>query len=284
MKYAFLFLAASSLSGYLNASVDVVYGEDNRVDVYDSSNSVFVELAASTAAMISQDKIKDNGLGEFTVSGLNLESRGVCASERFAHQPSAADCSGFLVAEDLLVTAGHCVRDQFSCDANKWVFDFKVENDTQVAISVAASSVYSCKRVVSHDLDPSAKNDYALIELDRKVKDRAPLKYRQSGQARVGDELVVIGHPSGLPAKIADGAHIRSLEENFFSANLDTYGGNSGSPVINVSTGEVEGILVRGEKDYVYDMDKGCNVTHYVLDEEGRGEDVTYIGNIAQLR
>lgn len=289
MKYAYLFpasilIAASSLPAHLNASIDVVYGEDNRVDVYDSSDSVFVELASSTAAMIPQDRIKDNGLGEYAISGQSLESRGVCANERFAQQPSAADCSGFLVGENLLATAGHCVRDQLSCDAYKWVFDFKMEHEGQVEISVEAASVYSCKRVISRDLDTWTKNDYALIELDRKVEDRAPLKYRKSGQAQVGDELVVIGHPSGLPTKIADGAQIRSLEENFFSANLDTYGGNSGSPVINVSTGEVEGILVRGENDYVFDRDKRCNVTNYVLDDEGRGEDVTFIGNIPQLR
>lgn len=41
------------VSTTLQASVsDVVYGEDNRLDVYDSANPQFVELAKSTAGMI----------------------------------------------------------------------------------------------------------------------------------------------------------------------------------------------------------------------------------------
>ena len=40
-------------------------------------------------------------------------------------------------------------------------------------------------------------------------------------------------------------------EKAIFTANLDTYGGNSGSPVFNSETHEVEGILVRGDTDFV---------------------------------
>ncbi len=64
--------------------------------------------------------------------------------------------------------------------------------------------------------------------------------------------VFVLGHPSGLPTKFADGANVRdnSLAPSFL-ANLDTYGGNSGSPVFNAQTREVEGILARGEADFV---------------------------------
>ena len=36
----------------------------------------------------------------------------------------------------------------------------------------------------------------------------------------------------------------------YFTANLDTYRGNSGSPVFNAITHKVEGVLVRGEQDF----------------------------------
>lgn len=64
-------------------------------------------------------------------------------------------------------------------------------------------------------------------------------------------------------------------------ANLDTYGGNSGSAVFNDRTGEVEGILVRGEVDYTY---KGnCMVSNVCTDSGCRGEDVTYISEVLQF-
>ncbi|MEX1099554.1 MAG: serine protease [Bacteriovoracaceae bacterium] len=283
MKYILL-LFSVALSSQAHAAVEVVYGEDNRVDVYESTNSVFVELAKSTAAMIPNDNVKDLGNGEYAITGKSLQGRGMCATERFSYQMSAANCSGFLVGDNLLVTAGHCIKGQSDCNSSRWVFDYKVENDSQFDVSVAAENVYGCKKVISRSLDMWSKDDYALIELDRPAKNKVALKYRKSGNVSPGDNLVVIGHPSGLPTKIADGAKVRELHKNYFSANLDTYGGNSGSPVFNVDTGEVEGILVRGEKDYVYDRDQRCNVTNYLGDDEGRGEDVTYIGNIAELR
>ena len=58
-------------------------------------------------------------------------------------------------------------------------------------------------------------------------------------------------------------------------ANLDTYGGNSGSAVFNAKTGLVEGILVRGEQDYVQKGD--CRVSNVCPADGCRGEDVTKI-------
>ena len=129
-----------------------------------------------------------------------------------------------------------------------------------------------------------SKDDWALIRLDRAVTDRRFLEYRKSGEPEVGANLVVIGHPTGLPTKIADGANIRELKGTYFTANLDTYGGNSGSAVFNADTGVVEGILVRGERDYLYDSVNACRVTNVVADDEGRGEDITYITNIPELK
>jgi V8-like Glu-specific endopeptidase len=266
-----------------NASQKVVYGEDNRVDVFASKNSMYVELARSTAAMIAKSSVRVASNGEYSISGTSLQNRGMCKSERFSAQKTAANCSGFLVGEDLLVTAGHCIKDQAGCNSYQWVFDYKVEFEDQFDFNVPAESIYNCKKIIKTVLESSTQDDYALIQLDRKVLDRSPLQYRTSGKPKKGDKLVVIGHPTGLPTKIADGAKIRALKGKFFTANLDTYGGNSGSAVFNADKGIVEGILVRGETDYVYDSRQGCRVTNFVPENGGRGEDVTYITNIKEL-
>lgn len=277
-------LALLMLTSYAQAEIKVIYGEDNRIDPINSDNAVFVELSKSTAAMIPSQNLSKDIDREIKVTGVSLTSRGMCKSERFSSQMTAAHCSGFLVSENLLVTAGHCIRSQSDCNSYRWVFDYAVEKEDQFDLAVPANSVYSCKKIISRTLDSWSKDDWALIELDRKVTDRRPLTFRKSGKIETGAELVVIGHPSGLPTKIADGAKVRSLDEHFFVANLDTYGGNSGSAVLNIATGEVEGILVRGAMDYVYDSTQGCRASNYLGDDEGRGEDVTYITNIPELR
>lgn len=261
----------------------VIYGEDDRLDVYETSDSRHLELAKSTAAMISVSKVTIDG-DEATVSGSTLSSRGICATAKFAKQMTAANCSGFLVGEDLLVTAGHCIRSQSDCDNNYWVFDFAVEVNGESAAKVPSTSVYKCKEIIERDLNRTTSDDFALLRLARKVTDRAPLTVRTEGKVEDKTELVVIGHPTGLPTKVADGAYVRDNNNPvYFQSNLDTFGGNSGSAVFDTKTGMVEGILVRGETDYIYDSTQGCRVPKECSNEGCRGEDVTRITNIKKL-
>jgi V8-like Glu-specific endopeptidase len=285
MKNILLISALTSLSLTALSStkrLDVIYGEDNRKDVFESQDSALVELSKSTAAMIPSENLKTIK-GDIQIQSQTLEDRGICAKERFSKQIAAASCSGFLVAPNILVTAGHCIKAEEDCKGYKWVFDYKVDYTDQGAINVPKSSVYSCKRIISQTLDQSTRDDFAVIELNRKVTDRRPLSFRRKGKIEVGTQLAVIGHPTGIATKISDGASVRSLQTKFFVTNLDTYGGNSGSAVFNIKTGEVEGILVRGENDYVYDSSQGCQVSNVCTNDGCRGEDVTYITNIEAL-
>jgi V8-like Glu-specific endopeptidase len=261
----------------------VIYGDDNRLDLYETSDSLHLDLARSTAAMISNSKLST--LGDVTtVSGSTLSSRGICKTAKFAEQMTAANCSGFLVGEDLLVTAGHCIRTQSDCNNSSWVFDFAVEVNGESAAQVPASSVYKCKSIVSRDLNRGSKEDFALLRLEKKVTDRPVLKVRTEGKVADNAAIVVIGHPTGLPTKVAAGANVRTNSNSvYFVANLDTFGGNSGSAVFDANNGTVEGILVRGETDYVYDSAQGCRVPKQCSNSECRGEDVTRITNIKKL-
>lgn len=83
----------------------------------------------------------------------------------------------------------------------------------------------------------------------------------------------------------------------YFSSNLDTFGGNSGSVVFDADSGLVEGILVRGDQDFVQSTETittgtgenrktktvKCNISNQVGENEGRGEDVIRITNIPEL-
>lgn len=252
---------------------NVIYGQDNREDVYKVSNEQFKQLAESTAAMIDESSVKQNG-SALTVTGPTLLDRGMCPSERFANQITAANCSGFLIDKDLIATAGHCLRSQADCERYVWVFNYKQKDDKGGPVTVAASDVYQCKKLIKSVVDSTTKNDFAIVQLT-KATNKRPLKFRTEGAPEVGTSVVVIGHPTGLPTKVADGAKVRSTQQSFFVANLDTYGGNSGSAVFNASNGIVEGILVRGETDYVR-TSAGCIASNVCKDSECRGEDVTY--------
>lgn len=258
----------------------VIYGEDNRRDVFDEKNPKYLEFARATAAKVPTIFMRTVGK-DVIFRTMTLVDRGICASERFATQTTVSMCSGFLVGPKTLVTAGHCIKNANDCKNFRWVFDYAITSKDQLKVKVTPKSVYSCKKVISQKFND--QEDYAVIELDRFVPDRKPLAFRKSGTISPGESLLVIGNPSGLPTKIADGAHVRHLDTHWFTANLDTFAGNSGSAVINTETHEVEGILVRGEEDYIDDSAQGCKIAKRCSDAECRGEDVNYITNIPGL-
>lgn len=250
----------------------VIYGADDRIDYYQITDAAIRSAADSTVALIRSASLTQAG-GQFNISTTPYgQGMGLCADEPFYAQETAAFCSGFLVAPDTVVTAGHCISDQASCLNTKLVFGFKVAAPNDNPKSVPTENVYSCVQVL-HSVSVAEGEDFAVVKLDRPVVKYAPLAYRTSGKIALGDDVRVIGYPAGLPMKVAGGANVRALQPQFFVANLDTYGGNSGSAVFNAVTGQVEGVLVRGEMDFVYK--NGCRSSNRCANDACRGEDVT---------
>ena len=258
---------------------DVIYGPDNRQDVYQVTDPTVREIADSTAAMIPNSSLKKNADGTVTATAETFGSYfNLCSSEPFRDQPSAAMCSASLVGPDLIATAGHCV-DTYSCKNNSFVFNYQMKDAKTMPLNFQSDDVYNCVEVIARE--QTANQDYALIRVDRKVVGHRVLALSQD-PVTVGDDIYVIGHPSGIPTKVSGGAKVRSVKTGFFMANLDTYGGNSGSAVFSAKTNEIVGILVRGETDFVYGTgkDANCMVSNKCPDTGCRGEDSTNISYI----
>ncbi len=291
----------------------IIYGEDHRQDLNGDVPAQWIEWSRATAAMVqAEDLLKVPGEDYYSF-GEDKLSDNVCKDERFADQPSLAMCSGFLVGENLLLTAGHCITSEEDCtEKYKWVFDYSVNEVTGELNKIVDENIYSCKKIVSRELGTvddillrkglkvskdaitnkgSKLLDYALVELTRSAVGRTPLKFRKKARSgifginrlRDGDNLVMIGHPSGLPTKIADGAAVVARTGGYFHANLDAFGGNSGSAVINEDSGEVEGILVRGKRDYVYDSSEMCYRPNKVDDDQTSAEESTFVTDVKGL-
>lgn len=261
----------------------VIYGDDDRLDLYQVTNSRDLDLAASTVVLIENSKLTRNG-EKFDIRADEFGREfGLCESEPFRTQPSGGFCSGALVGEDLLITAGHCIRSTNDCATTKFVFGYAVTQEGVFPTSAPANDVVGCKEIITRKQEGFGA-DYALIRLDRKITHRRPLRINRAKDLKAGDLIGVIGHPSGLPVKVAFGkSTVRDVNRSgYFVASLDTYGGNSGSAVFNTTTGLIEGILVRGETDFVYSP-QGCRKSNVCSESGCRGEDVTKIDELAAL-
>lgn len=276
-------ISLSTLSTLTFAHSRVIYGLDNRQEVRSYNNPRVVEISRATVALVRSSRLTQSG-ASFNLDKTTFKKKmNLCSSERFGKQPAAAHCSGFLVAPNKIMTAGHCIESLEDCADVRFLFDYRMTSSTKAQLKFRPEQIYQCKSILGWALS-SGGSDFAVIELDRPVVGRTPLKLSSNQSLAAGDDVTVIGHPSGLPTKISDGATVRSIsnELGFFVANLDTYGGNSGSAVINSRTLEVEGILVRGEEDFVESPKTGCRRSFEVANDAGRGEDVTLISVVSE--
>jgi V8-like Glu-specific endopeptidase len=262
----------------------VIYGQDDRMDIYESSDNLMKEISLSTAALFRDENLIEGVDGLYTAKARTLAQTGVCKTDRFSNQITAAGCSGFLVGSDRIVTAGHCVSSLAECSGQSWVFDYgNIESD-QKTFTFNKDQIYRCSKIIERKKDLTTKADYAVIKLDRAVIGRAPLKIRKDGKAADDAVFTVIGHPTGLPTKITVGAEMRDNSNPiYFVTNADTFNKNSGSVVVDNRTGIVEGILVRGDTDYIETANK-CRTAVYRPQDGGEGEEITRITIIKSLR
>lgn len=249
----------------------VVYGADDRRDLYEVTDPMIRGLAASTCGIVDVSDLSDNGDGTYHLATSAYRVFGLtgCPDEPFITQPTAPFCSAFMVGPQLIATAGHCFNGG-DLGVTAFVFGFVMESRGTVVRTLDMDQVYFPQRIVGRRL--SGNYDYAVVEVDRPITapDAYSLPIRREGVVPIDQQVGVIGHPAGLPLKIAFGSNTRvnaNGNDGYFVANLDTYGGNSGSPVFNQSTGVVEGILVRGASDY--DIVGNCFVSNQLSDSAG---------------
>ena len=278
-----LTLCALTLTLYSKASSDfkVVYGEDDRFEPYEVENNNLQNASKAVAAIISNYSLV-NYPDSYQLASLEYgDASKFCEGVPYQAQPKAARCSSFLIASDIVVTAGHCLKSKWDCQTSSFVFDYRIDligerTEPMNRYSIKKSNVYGCSKILERRLNSETKEDWAIIKLKRPVTDRDFLQTRKFGKITKREKLALIGFPSGIPMKIATNGKLRAdKHKNFFIAEIDAFHVNSVSPIINEVTMEVEGILVRGEKDY--QQNGSCEDLKICESGRCRGEDVTKI-------
>lgn len=267
------------------ASAPVVYGNDDRKDVYEHPSAALQDRARqSTVALMSPESIDASDPNHVILDGTTLDDyENLCTDQRFRDDPAPAWCSGTLIDDDLVLTAGHCMETADDCATTRFVFKFyKTANG--VLENITSADIFSCKSIVARKLVESGDRyvDFAIIKLDRSAAPRfTPAPIRPGNDAlAVGQNVAVIGSGSGIPFKIDSGGSVRTNNaayKDYFIATTDTFGGNSGSGVYETVNNTVAGILVFGDKDYVPRSGANCNVVNVCKETACGGEGIIYV-------
>lgn len=247
----------------------LVYGSDNRMDWHEIKDkakdpAAILKLARASVALFKSNDVKvdKSGIVKFDTDTLQ-DAYDLCPDQKFGAQPSGAQCSGTLVGSDLVLTAGHCVREITNTSSMpllpsvRFVFGYRMEKPTtdskEILATIRSLQIFTGKQPAVGGTFTRNAADWALVRLAKPVPPdiAEPMTDWDLTPVAKDQKVFVIGYPSGIPLKYAPDAVVRdSSNPHFFVANLDSFGGNSGSGVFDESTNKLVGILVRGEPDY----------------------------------
>lgn len=252
----------TSLREFDGSAAGVIYGEDSRVEADVAKDP----RGKSVAMLVRRDYLRAISNDIVGITGPSLKSkRQLCDGQRFADQTAPGFCTATLIAQDRVLTAGHCVKNDEDCSSIYFAFgvtrrDFAGNRDALISVS----RVYKCKKVTVRESKDGADSiydlDYAVIQLDRPVDDDEILPLQLTAASPTsGNSLEVLGYPNGVSLKVATGKVRRYKPEHIYlHAELDTFTGNSGAPVFAPGGQQVAGIVIGGENDYEFDSKAGC--------------------------
>lgn len=215
-----------------------------RHDFYEILHPHARKNARSVAAVFFKSALLQDNSGGF---GLKVKNYGnsfnLAPGEPFRYHPVIAKAmsSGVLVGDDVLLTAAHIVNERNVSDL-RIIFDYIMRDPDTPITTVSEDQVYRGVKIIDRVHNPYG--GWALVKLDRKVKDRDAVTLFGK-QAFYEQPFYVIGHPCGLPLKHVSGGVIANTDSRSFMADLSVYSGNLGSPVFCAESHKLIGIVYR---------------------------------------
>ncbi len=217
-----LFLSFVCCKHTTPSKLTAIYGKDNRVDPFKHHDAQLQQLSKAIV-LLTKDTSKPVKNGGF--------------------------CSGAVFSKNnqrLVLTAGHCLKDQQACDQSYFVLNY--ENSPQ--LNAEDQVIFKCNELLISQGQP----DFALASLgeivfgEKNDAKQAAIELRFAKNT-AGLPLAVIGHPEGGKKKIADDCQIGPSKGFTYTHRCDTFSGNSGSPVFELNSYQLTGILVSGRQD-----------------------------------
>jgi len=155
-------------------------------------------------------------------------------------------CSGVVISQTKVITAGHCTEAAKSMGEGTALFDGKVK------LQMSDGKIYYATILVSLDVDAfevRGNKDVAFLELDEAYQG-VVAAIGNSDNVAVGDQVVIVGNPFGefvdsFSLGVVSARRAFPTAGEFIQTTAMAAPGSSGGPVFDMS-GKLIGILTRG--------------------------------------
>ncbi len=228
---------------------------DSRIEPFYFDMAIYwqqqiLEVSNSVGMIIERERITQYTKDVYQIDDQQTLGKryNLCPEEAFYSQPVVGVGTAWLYDTNKMITASHVF--ERSIENYVVIFGYQILNSKGlIDVFIPKSRIYDIQKIIQKDLDL----DLVAFELDRSALG-VPLQWENTPKGIGGEtEIYMIGYPTGLPLKIAMNASIEENNHpNYFYTSLDSFQGNSGSPVFNFYTNKVIGVLVSGEIDYKF--------------------------------
>jgi len=171
--------------------------------------------------------------------------------------------TGWLIDNRTVITAGHCV---YLHNEGGWAQEILVmpgRNGTGVPVRRTSSGLFSVRGWIR---DKQPASDYGAIRLSEPFSDHGSLGYTVASNSELSSyNCHVVGYPSDKNGTMW--GHVRRLKQvnpRTIVYDIDTYGGNSGSPVFVVLGNRVFAVGIHNYGDR--SGNSGTRITDTVFD------------------